>query len=140
MSPGISPILSSLGKDLKKSVTRGPIHLLLSSPRRHFWGLSRTSWSPRTPGTAAQGEVSSSLSGHTKHAVSCVRSRSAKKIAFTSSDQLPPGEGDVPRDIGSGEVNGVDITNEMLSHGWAKVKDLKREATDDDLRRRSKIG
>lgn len=24
----------------------------------------------------------------------------------------------------------------MLLHGWAKVKDLKREATDDDLRRK----
>jgi hypothetical protein len=24
----------------------------------------------------------------------------------------------------------------MLSHGWAKVKDLEREATDDDLRRK----
>ncbi|KAI0000404.1 transcription factor [Russula vinacea] len=59
-----------------------------------------------------------------------------KEIAFTSSHQLPPGEGDIPRDIGNGEVNGVDITNEMLLHGWARVKDLKREATDDDLRRK----
>ncbi len=59
-----------------------------------------------------------------------------KEITFTSSHQLPPGEGDIPRDIGNGEVNGVDITNEMLSHGWAKVKDLKREPTDDDIRRK----
>ena len=44
--------------------------------------------------------------------------------------------GDIPRDIGNGEVDGVDITNKMLLHGWVKVKDLKREATDDDLRRK----
>jgi staphylococcal nuclease domain-containing protein 1 len=59
-----------------------------------------------------------------------------KEISFTSSHQLPPGEGDVPRDLGNGEINGVDITNELLSHGWAKVKDLKREPTEDDLRRK----
>ncbi|KAN0109313.1 hypothetical protein V8E52_009497 [Russula decolorans] len=59
-----------------------------------------------------------------------------KEITFVSSHQLPPGEGDIPRDIGNGEVNGVDIANELLLHGWAKVKDLKREPTDDDLRRK----
>ncbi|KAI9456612.1 transcription factor [Russula earlei] len=59
-----------------------------------------------------------------------------KEITFTSSFQLPPGEGDIPRDLGNGEVNGVDITNESLSHGWAKLKDLKREATEDDVRRK----
>ena len=59
-----------------------------------------------------------------------------KEITFTSSHQLPPGEGDVPRDLGNGEVNGVDITNELLSHGWAKVKDFKREPTEDDQRRK----
>jgi staphylococcal nuclease domain-containing protein 1 len=59
-----------------------------------------------------------------------------KEITFTSSHQLPPGEGDIPRDLGNGEVNGVDITNELLLNGWAKVKDLKREPTDDDLRRK----
>ncbi|KAI0268661.1 transcription factor [Gloeopeniophorella convolvens] len=59
-----------------------------------------------------------------------------KEIAFTSSHQLPPGEGDVPRDLGNGEINGVDITNELLLNGWAKVKDFKREPTEDDHRRR----
>ena len=59
-----------------------------------------------------------------------------KEIAFTSSHQLPSGEGDVPRDLGNGEVNGVDITNELLLNGWAKVKESKREPTEDDLRRK----
>ena len=59
-----------------------------------------------------------------------------KEIAFTSSHQLPPGEGDIPRDLGNGEVNGVDITNELLLNGWAKVKESKREPTEDDLRRK----
>ncbi|KAI0302486.1 transcription factor [Russula brevipes] len=56
-----------------------------------------------------------------------------KEISFTSSHQLPPGEGDMSRDLGNGEINGVDITNELLSQGWAKVKDFKREPTEDDL-------
>ncbi|KAF8265794.1 transcription factor [Lactarius quietus] len=59
-----------------------------------------------------------------------------KEIAFTSSHQLPSGEGDMPRDLGNGEVNGVDITNELLLNGWAKVKESKRELTEDDLRRK----
>jgi staphylococcal nuclease domain-containing protein 1 len=59
-----------------------------------------------------------------------------KEIAFTSSHQLPPGEGDTSRDLGNGEVNGVDITNELLLNGWAKVKESKREPTEDDLRRK----
>ncbi|KAH9054184.1 transcription factor [Lactarius vividus] len=59
-----------------------------------------------------------------------------KEVAFTSSHQLPPGEGDVPRDLGNGEVNGVDITNELLLNGWAKVKEFKRDPTEDDLRRK----
>jgi staphylococcal nuclease domain-containing protein 1 len=59
-----------------------------------------------------------------------------KEVTFTSSHQLPPGEGDIPRDLGNGEVNGVDITNELLLNGWTKVKDLKREPTEDDLRRK----
>jgi hypothetical protein len=40
------------------------------------------------------------------------------------------------RDLGNGEINGVDITNELLSQGWAKVKDFKREPSEDDLRRK----
>lgn len=59
-----------------------------------------------------------------------------KEITFVSSHQLPPGEGDVPRDLGNGEVNGADVTNELLLNGWAKVKDFKREPTEDDLRRK----
>ncbi|KAI9442378.1 transcription factor [Lactarius indigo] len=42
----------------------------------------------------------------------------------------------LPRDLGNGEVNGVDITNELLLNGWAKVKEFKRDPTEDDLRRK----
>ncbi|KAI0311712.1 hypothetical protein OF83DRAFT_1149705 [Amylostereum chailletii] len=59
-----------------------------------------------------------------------------KEISFTSAHQLPPNEGDVPRDLGNGEINGVDISNEVLRTGWAKVKDIKRDPTDEDLKRK----
>ena len=59
-----------------------------------------------------------------------------KEISFTSSHQLPSGEGDIPCDFGNGEVNGVDITNELLSNDWAKVTEFKREPTEDDLRQK----
>jgi staphylococcal nuclease domain-containing protein 1 len=43
---------------------------------------------------------------------------------------------DTPRDIGSAEIGGVDLTLELLKNGWVKVKDLKREPTEDDLKKR----
>ncbi|CAL1707496.1 unnamed protein product [Somion occarium] len=34
------------------------------------------------------------------------------------------------------EINGVDLASELLKNGWAKLKELKREPTEDDLRKR----
>ncbi|KAI0051169.1 transcription factor [Auriscalpium vulgare] len=58
-----------------------------------------------------------------------------KEITFTSSHQLPPND-DVPRDLGNGEINGVDVSNELLRSGWAKVKEFKRDPTDEDNKRK----
>ena len=48
---------------------------------------------------------------------------------------MPPND-DITRDIGTAEIGGLDVTSELLKNGWAKVKDLKREPTDDDTRKR----
>ena len=58
-----------------------------------------------------------------------------KPITFTSTHSLPPSD-DVPRDIGTAEINGVDLASELLKNGWAKLKELKREPTEEDLRKR----
>ncbi|OBZ67115.1 Nuclease domain-containing protein 1 [Grifola frondosa] len=58
-----------------------------------------------------------------------------KPITFTSTHSLPPSD-DVPRDIGSAEIGGVDLASELLKNGWAKLKELKREPTEDDVRKR----
>jgi staphylococcal nuclease domain-containing protein 1 len=58
-----------------------------------------------------------------------------KPISFTSTHSLPPND-DVTRDIGTAEIGGLDVTSELLKNGWAKVKDLKRDPTDDDTRKR----
>lgn len=58
-----------------------------------------------------------------------------KEITFTSAHQLPPNE-DVPRDLGNGEISGHDLATELLKNGWAKVKEIKREPTEEDLKRR----
>ena len=42
----------------------------------------------------------------------------------------------MPRDIGNGEIAGVDLVSELLKNGWAKLKELKRDPTEEDLRRR----
>ncbi|KAI9068054.1 transcription factor [Trametes sanguinea] len=57
-----------------------------------------------------------------------------KPITFTSTHSLPPSD-DVPRDIGAAEVNGVDLATELLKNGWAKLKDLKRDPTEEDQRK-----
>ncbi|EIN12033.1 transcription factor [Punctularia strigosozonata HHB-11173 SS5] len=59
-----------------------------------------------------------------------------KPVTFSVAHTLPPGEGDVQRDIGTAEISGVDVAAELLKAGWAKVKDAKRDPTDDDLRRK----
>lgn len=58
-----------------------------------------------------------------------------KEITFTSTHSLPPNN-DTPRDIGTAEISGLDLTTELLRSGWGKLKDLKREPTDEDLKRR----
>ncbi|KAI0633336.1 transcription factor [Trametes polyzona] len=58
-----------------------------------------------------------------------------KPVTFTSTHSLPPSD-DVPRDIGTAEINGVDLATELLKNGWAKLKDLKRDPTDEDLRKK----
>lgn len=58
-----------------------------------------------------------------------------KPIAFTPTHALPPND-DVPRDIGSAEIGGADLAAELLRNGWARLKDLKRDPTEEDLRKR----
>ncbi|KAF9529408.1 transcription factor [Crepidotus variabilis] len=59
-----------------------------------------------------------------------------KEISFTSIHSLPAGNDDVLRDLGNAEVGGVDLSAELLKNGWAKVKEIKREPTEEDNRRR----
>jgi staphylococcal nuclease domain-containing protein 1 len=58
-----------------------------------------------------------------------------KEISFTSTHSLPSND-DVPRDIGNAEIGGLDLASELLTNGWAKLKEIKRDPTNDDLRRR----
>ncbi|KAI0790842.1 transcription factor [Abortiporus biennis] len=58
-----------------------------------------------------------------------------KPITFTTLHSLAPNE-DVPRDIGTAEIGGVDLASELIKNGWAKLKELKRDPTEDDLRKR----
>jgi staphylococcal nuclease domain-containing protein 1 len=58
-----------------------------------------------------------------------------KEISFTSTHSLPPND-DVPRDFGTAEIGGLDIASELLKSGWAKIKELKRDLTDEDLKRK----
>lgn len=47
---------------------------------------------------------------------------------------LPSNDG-VVRDFGTAEIGGVDVADEMLKNGWVKLKELKREPTEEDLRK-----
>jgi len=58
-----------------------------------------------------------------------------KEISFTSTHSLPSSD-DVPRDLGNAEIGVVDLASELLRNGWAKLKEIKREPTDEDLRKR----
>ncbi|KAG8990818.1 hypothetical protein FRB90_001602 [Tulasnella sp. 427] len=59
-----------------------------------------------------------------------------KEITFESTYSVPSNDG-VPRDVGIATLNGQDLTNEILKNGWAKLKENKREATDEDIQRRA---
>lgn len=58
-----------------------------------------------------------------------------KEISFTSTHSFPSNE-DVTRDLGTAEIGGVDVASEMLKNGWAKVKESKRDSTEDDIQKR----
>ncbi|KAF8236472.1 hypothetical protein L208DRAFT_1432421 [Tricholoma matsutake] len=58
-----------------------------------------------------------------------------KEISFTSTHSLHSND-DVPRDIGNAEIGGLDLASELLKNGWGKLKEIKREPTDEDLRKR----
>ena len=60
-----------------------------------------------------------------------------KEITFTSTRSVsssPDNTRDV--DIGTAEINGLDVSIEILKNGWAKLKELKREPTEEDLKKR----
>ena len=58
-----------------------------------------------------------------------------KEISFASSHSLPTND-DIPRDLGTAEIGDLDVASELLKNGWAKIKDLKREPNEEDLRKK----
>jgi staphylococcal nuclease domain-containing protein 1 len=42
----------------------------------------------------------------------------------------------VQRDIGTAEIAGLDVATELLKAGWAKVKETKRDPTEEDIKRK----
>jgi staphylococcal nuclease domain-containing protein 1 len=60
-----------------------------------------------------------------------------KEITFSTSHALPPGNDDTQRDIGTAQINGVDLATELLKNGWAKTKESKREPSEEDNKRKA---
>jgi staphylococcal nuclease domain-containing protein 1 len=58
-----------------------------------------------------------------------------KEITFATIHSLPSND-DAPRDLGSAELAGVDLSSELLRNGWAKLKEIKREPSEEDLKKR----
>lgn len=58
-----------------------------------------------------------------------------KEVTFSSVHSLPAND-DVARDLGNVELGGIDLTMELLRNGWAKIKDFKRDPTEDDQKRK----
>ncbi|KAH9929615.1 transcription factor [Epithele typhae] len=58
-----------------------------------------------------------------------------KPVTFTSTHSLPSND-EIPRDIGTADVNGVDLASELLKNGWAKLKEFKRDPTEEDYRKK----
>lgn len=58
-----------------------------------------------------------------------------KEVSFTSTHSFPSND-DVTRDFGTADIGGMDVASEMLKNGWAKVKESKRDPTEDDIRKR----
>ncbi|KAJ7178432.1 hypothetical protein C8R43DRAFT_459314 [Mycena crocata] len=59
-----------------------------------------------------------------------------KEITFVSTHSLPNPNDDVTRDFGTADIAGHDLASELLKNGWAKLKDIKRDPTEEDLRKR----
>ncbi|ELU42454.1 transcription factor [Rhizoctonia solani AG-1 IA] len=58
-----------------------------------------------------------------------------KPITFTKTHSLPPKDG-IESDFGHAEIGGKDVATEVLRAGFARCKELKREPTEDDNRRK----
>lgn len=58
-----------------------------------------------------------------------------KDVTFDSTHSISSSPENT-RDIGTAEINGLDVTMEILKNGWAKLKDLKRDPTEEDVKRR----
>jgi staphylococcal nuclease domain-containing protein 1 len=58
-----------------------------------------------------------------------------KTISFTTTHSLPPKD-DVLSDFGHAEIDGKDVATEVLRAGFARCKEIKREPTDEDTRRK----
>ena len=58
-----------------------------------------------------------------------------KPVTCTVAHTLPSND-DTIREIGSAECQGVDVATELVKAGWAKLKDIKRDPTELDLKRR----
>jgi staphylococcal nuclease domain-containing protein 1 len=57
-----------------------------------------------------------------------------KELAFNSTHSIPSEE--VPKDFGPAWVGGVPVIDEMLKNGWVKCKEMKRDPTEEDTRRK----
>lgn len=58
-----------------------------------------------------------------------------KQVIFTVAHNLPSND-ETERAIGSAELGGLDVASELLKAGWAKLKEIKREPTEADLKKR----
>ena len=58
-----------------------------------------------------------------------------KPVTFTVAHTLPSND-DTIREIGFAECQGADIATELVKAGWAKLKEIKRDPSEADLKRR----
>lgn len=58
-----------------------------------------------------------------------------KEITFASIHSLPTND-DVPRDLGNADIGDVDLSSELLRNGWAKLKEMKREPSEADNKKK----
>ncbi|EJU04311.1 hypothetical protein DACRYDRAFT_20881 [Dacryopinax primogenitus] len=60
-----------------------------------------------------------------------------KQIHFHVTHALGPSNDGGQRDIGTGIVGGADVASEILKNGWGKVKEGKRDETEEDTKRKA---